>query len=89
MAKDLTGKDRCVPCTAMNLAVGLIIGGAPLAVAWSHPEPAVQWGALLWFGMVMAFTFYRLVARGYLPGAERFARATGLHDRIGPGGDED
>lgn len=85
MTEELTGEDRCWPCTLANLAVGGLIGGGPLWLVWGQASPLQMGLAGGWAVAVVVFTLYRVVERGYLPGAERIARRTGLHDRIGPG----
>lgn len=81
----LVGDDRCWPCTIANLAVGLVVAGGPVLVAVARGG-AFYWGlATGWALIVMVFTLYRLVVKGYLPGAGRAARRVGLDDRIGPG----
>lgn len=84
MTETLTGEDRCWPCTVVNSVVGLLVAALPLAAALLEGEPVVILAAAVWAVGVVAFTLYRLVIRGYLPGAERVAKLTGLHDRIGP-----
>jgi hypothetical protein len=85
---DLTGADRCWPCTVANSVVGLVVAWLPLAVALVNPAPAVLAGAVVWGALVTGVTGYRLVTRGYLPLAEPVAKVTGLHERIGPGAEE-
>lgn len=85
----MTGGDRCWPCTAANLAVGAAVGLGPLAaVLYWGPADVVPW-MVGWAVAAVGFSLYRVLARGYLPGADRIARATGLHDRIGPGRKDD
>jgi len=74
------GEDRCWPCTVANATVGLVVAWLPLAAALIEGAPAV---------VATCFTLYYLVQRGYLPFAETVARATGLHERIGPGSKSD
>lgn len=83
--QDLTGEDRCWPCTVANSLVGLLVAWVPLPPAVVNGDPAVVAGAIVWGVVVTGFTGYRLVARGYLPLAEPVARLSGLHHRIGPG----
>lgn len=85
---DLTGENRCWPCTVANSVVGLLVAWVPLSAALVNGDPAVVAGAVVWGVLVTGVTAYRLVARGYLPLAEPVARLTGLHDRIGPGSGE-
>lgn len=84
----LVGENRCWPCTASNAAVAALVAGAPLAAAVLRGEFVVLVAALAWAIVVVAYTLYRLVSRGYLPGAETVARRTGLDERIGPGSSE-
>lgn len=81
----LTGEDRCWPCAGANLLAGLLVGGLPLALVWGGSSTLQLGLAGAWALAVVVFTVHRIVDRGYLPGAERIARATGLHERIGPG----
>lgn len=85
MTEELTGEDRCWPCTVANGSIGLLVAWLPLAVALVDGDPAVVRAAAGWGVVVTAFTGYRLVDRGYLPLAEPTAKLTGLHERIGPG----
>lgn len=78
-------EERCWPCILANSAVGLLIGWVPLAAAVLAQRPDLYVGTTMWGMIVTAYTAYRLYALGYLPHAERVARRTGLHDRIGPG----
>lgn len=89
MTEDLTGEDRCWPCTVANAAVGLVVAWLPLAVALVEGAPGVIALAAGWAVVVTGFTLYRLAQRGYLPFAESVAKATGLHERIGPGSKSD
>lgn len=86
MAEDrLVGEDRCWPCTVANLVVGLLVAAGPVVVAVARGG-AFTWGlAIGWAAVVLGFTGYRLVVKGYLPAAGPIARWTGLHERIGPG----
>lgn len=86
---DYTGETRCWPCTIANAAVGLLVAAVPVLAAIVEGSTALLVGALTWAAAVLGFTAYRLVERGYLPYAEPIARATGLHDRIGPGSNSD
>lgn len=83
--QDYTGEGRCWPCTLANLGAGAAVGGLPLILVWSSGNLLQLAFAAGWALAVLTFTLYRVYAKGYLPGAERVARATGLHDRIGPG----
>lgn len=85
MSEDRTGENRCTPCTAANSVVGLVVAWVPLAAALARGSPELVAGALVWGVLVTAYTGYRLLERGYLPGAESAAKFTGLHERIGPG----
>lgn len=87
--EDLTGESRCWPCTVANSVVGLLVALVPLAAALVRGDPALVAGTAVWAVVVVGFTVYRLVRRGYLPLAEPAAKATGLHERIGPGSDPD
>lgn len=89
MGDGTTATDRCWPCTVANAFVGLLVAWVPVVAAVLEGNRAVTLVAVVWGVGVTGFTLYRLVDRGYLPLAESVARATGLHDRIGPGsGDE-
>lgn len=81
----MTGDNRCWTCTITNGLVALVIAGIPLYGALGTDEPVILAVTVVWAVAVVGYTLYRLVSRGYLPGAERAAKATGLHDRIGPG----
>lgn len=81
----LVGENRCWPCTVSNAAVAALIGGIPLFGGISSGEPALIAVTSLWAVAVLGYTLFRLINRGYLPGAETIAKRTGLHDRIGPG----
>lgn len=81
---DLTGEDRCWPCIVANSVVGLLVALVPLAAALLRGEAVLLAGTVVWALVVVGFTGYRLLKRGYLPLAERIAKATGLHGRIGP-----
>lgn len=85
VTQNLTGENRCWPCTIANGLAGLVVGWLPAVAAVLEGEPPVVAAALVWAVGVSAFTVYRLAARGYLPLAEPVARVTGLHDRVGPG----
>lgn len=79
------GEDRCWPCTVANAAAGLLVALVPVAVAGLRGDRGLLLGAGVWAVLVLAFTVHHLYRRGYLPGAARVAKRTGLHDRIGPG----
>lgn len=81
---ELTGENRCWPCTVANTAVGSLVAWLPLAAALVGGDPGVVAGTVVWGVVVTGFTGYRLVSRGYLPLAEPVAKLTGLHERIGP-----
>lgn len=83
---DSTGDRRCWPCAVANSAIGLVVAWLPFAATGLGESQRFVLGVTaLWGLAVTGYTGYRLLARGYLPYAERVARATGLHDRIGPG----
>ena len=86
---DLTGEDRCWPCTVANSVVGLLVALVPLAAALLRGDAVLLAGALVWALVVVGFTGYRLVARGHLPLAEVMAKVTGLDARIGPESETD
>lgn len=79
------GETRCWPCAVANSTVGLVVAWLPLAAALVRGSPELVAITAIWGLLVTWYTGYRLLDRGYLPGAERVARLTGLHDRIGPG----
>lgn len=83
----MTGEDRCWPCAVANLAVGGVVAVAPLALVWGSASGLQIGLAGTWTLAAAVFTIYRVVDKGYLPGADEVARVTGLHDRIGPGAD--
>lgn len=85
MTEELTGEDRCWPCTVANASIGLLVAWLPLTAALVKGESAVIQAAVGWGIVVTTFTGYRLVDRGYLPLAEPVAKLAGLHERIGPG----
>lgn len=87
MPEELTGEDRCWPCASLNLAVGGGLAAAPLALVWGAGNGLQLGLAGAWALAVSVFTVYRVVDKGYVPGAGKIARAIGLHDRIGPGAD--
>lgn len=83
---DLTGDDRCWPCTVANSVVELFIAWLPLGAALLGGDSGTGLlvGTIVWGLAVTTYTGYRLLALGYLPYSERIAKRTGLHDRIGP-----
>lgn len=87
--ESLTGEDRCWPCAVANSAVGLLVAVVPLAAALVRGDAALVAASAVWGAVVIGYTAYRLVRRGYLPLAEPVAKATGLHGRIGPGSRSD
>lgn len=89
MTDDRTGENRCWPCTAANAAVGLLVSLVPIVAAVANGDPAVVAAAAVWAIVVAGFTAYRIVERGYLPLAEPAAKLTGLHERIGPGREDE
>lgn len=89
MGEELTGTDRCWPCTVANASVGLFVAWLPLVAAVLEGRQTVVLATVVWGVGVTGFTLYRLVDRGYLPLAGPVAKLTGLHDRIGPGRGEE
>lgn len=85
----LTSEDRCWPCTVGNIVVGLLVAAVPLGAAVVRGETVPIVVTSVWAVGVLAYTCYRLLAKGYLPYSETIARWTGLHERIGPGKNED
>lgn len=85
MRGDTSGGARCWPCTVANSAIGLVVGWLPLATALFRGRPGLVALTFGWAVLVTGYTGYRLLSRGYLPGAERVAKRTGLHGRLGPG----
>lgn len=84
----LVGERRCWPCTIANAVVAAFVAGVPLLAALLSGEPVLVVVTVVWTIAVFGYTFYRLLILGYLPGSETVAKATGLHDRIGPGTSE-
>lgn len=76
---------RCWACALANSAVGLVIAWFPLAAMLLARNRAALPVAAGWGMVITVYVAYRLVGWGYLPLAERIARRTGLHDRVGPG----
>lgn len=89
VTKELTGENRCWPCTIANAAIGLVVAWLPLAVALVKGERSIILLGVGWGIVLSVFTLYRLVDRGYLPLAEPVAKLTGFHERIGPGSKPD
>lgn len=85
----LVGEDRCWPCTVSNALVAAVIAVVPLLGGLTHGDPWFFLATVGWAVAVLGYTLYRLVSRGYLPGAEAIAKRTGLHERVGPGAKED
>jgi len=83
------GDERCWPCTVANGLVGLVVGWLPAAVALLGDRSGILPLALAWAVVVTAYTGVRLYRLGSLPFAEPVAKRTGLHDRIGPGANDD
>lgn len=81
----LVGEDRCWRCTIANAVVAVLVAGVPLLATLLKGEPVLVALAVLWAMAVTVFTGYHLVDRGYLPGSNRIAKRTGLHERFGPG----
>lgn len=79
------GDRRCWPCTVANAVVAAFVAGVPLLAALLSGEPVLVVVTVIWTLAVLGYTVYRLLTLGYLPGSETVAKATGLHDRIGPG----
>ena len=77
--------NRCWPCTIVNGFIALVVAAIPLYGALGAGDPVIVGLTVVWAVLVVGYTLFRLVNRGYLPGAPRIAEATGLHDRIGPG----
>lgn len=88
---NLTGADRCWPCTIANSIVGLVIAWVPLAAATVGGDAGTGLlaGTVVWGFAVTTYTGYRLLSLGYLPYSERIAKRTGLHERVGPGRKDD
>lgn len=80
----MVGDRRCWPCTLANSVVGLGIAWIPPAAMLLADNRTAVPVATAWGLVVTTYTAYRLVGHGALPLAERTARRTGLHDRIGP-----
>ena len=81
----LIGENRCWPCTITNGLIALVLAAIPLYGALGTGDPVILGVTVVWAVGVIGYTLFRLVNRGYLPGAPRIAEATGLHERIGPG----
>lgn len=80
----LVGDHRCWPCTLANAAAAAVVAGVPLLAALLSGDPVLVGATVVWTALVFGYTGYRLLILGYLPGSETVAKATGLHDRIGP-----
>jgi hypothetical protein len=76
---------RCWPCTIINGLIALVLAAIPLYGALGTGDPVILGVTVVWAVGVIGYTLFRLLNRGYLPGAPRIAEATGLHDQIGPG----
>lgn len=83
--QNMTGDNRCWPCTITNAVVGLLVAWLPLVAALAGGNGMAIAGSIVWGIGATFFTGYRLIMAGYLPMAEPVARLTGLHERIGPG----
>lgn len=83
------GEARCWPCTVANTVAGVLVAAVPVAAALVRGDPTLLAVASVWAAAVLSYTFYRLLALGYLPYAETIARRTGLHERIGPDDERD
>lgn len=88
-ATELTGENRCWPCTVANSAVALVVAMVPVVAAVVRGDATVLALAVVWAVAVIGYSCYRLLARGYLPYSETIARRTGLHERIGPGREDE
>lgn len=87
---DTTDTRRCWPCAVVNAAIGLVVAWLPFVATHLGESRRFVLGATAVWGLAATgYTGYRLLALGYLPYAERVARWTGLHDRIGPGRNDD
>lgn len=86
---ELTGENRCWPCTVANSAVALLVAMVPVLAAVARGDATVLALTGIWAVAVIGYTFYRLIVRGYLPYSETIARRTGLHERIGPGREDE
>lgn len=89
MSEDHSDENRCWPCTVANSVVGLVVAWLPLVAALVRGSPELVAITFVWGVGITGYTGYRLVERGYLPGAETAAKRTGLHERIGPGSPSD
>lgn len=86
---ELTGENRCWPCTVANAAVALLVAAVLVLAALARGDVTLLVITAVWAIAVVGYTFYRLLARAYLPYSETIALRTGLHERIGPGKKED
>lgn len=80
----MVGESRCWACTITNGVIGLVIAAIPPYGALGSDDTVIIAVTVVWAVAVLGFTLVRLVIRGYLPGAGRVAKATGLRERIGP-----
>jgi len=83
-AEPLVGENRCWACTVSNGIVAVIIAGVPLYGALQNGSVVITAVTAVWSASVMGYALLRLILRGYLPGSERIAKTTGLHEWIGP-----
>jgi hypothetical protein len=74
-----------MPCAVANSVVGLVVAWLPFGAALLRSDGSLLALTAVWGVAVTAYTLYRVIDRGYLPLAEPVARATGLHDVVGPG----
>ena len=81
----LVEDNRCWPCTIINGLIALLLAAIPLYGALGTGDSIILGVTVAWAVGVIGYTLFRLLNRGYLPGAPRIAEATGLHERIGPG----
>jgi len=84
-AERLIGENRCWPCTITNGLIALVLAAIPVYGAIGTGDPVILGVTVVWAVLVVGYTLFRIVTRGYLPGAPRIAEATGLRERIGPG----
>jgi hypothetical protein len=73
-----------MPCAVANSVVGLVVAWLPFGAALLQSGGSLLVLTAVWGVAVTAYTLYRVIDRGYLPLAEPVARASGLHDAIGP-----
>lgn len=86
---ELTGEDRCWPCTVANAAVALVVAAVPVLASLARGDAVLLTVAGVWAAGVLGYTGYRLLALGYLPYAGQIARRVGVHERIGPESEDD